>query len=334
MKSFFQSIKISFVIIGTVIGAGFLSGKEIVQFFYGSDMFLTSVAVFILFFIGLIFLLSASKYLNSKLYSITRYLILMGNLVILSGMLSAVETLFNQVINWNLNFPIYSIITLLFSNIVMFKGTKGLEKVNLFLVPLIILILILCIFQSTKSTIVTTGTIQPFSIFAYVGMNLFLAIPVLNGLGQRKSKSVLITSAAISSLILASLIFFVLSCLNGADNNTLFASLPIMNLLNSNKILKIFYSIILYFGIITTLLSAHYPLYNYFEDDNYGVIGRIFISIIAFLLSRVGFYNIVAFIYPVIGVIGALIIIIFAFQSISFLNTQRQSTSRLPKSKE
>ncbi len=323
MNFLIKTLKISFVIIGTVLGAGFLSGKEIYEFFYGQDIIISTVIIFVVFFLITFFLLKFDLEKQSKIYKFSKIFLFLGNFVIMCGMLSAIDSLFTLIFPWSKTFPIFSIITIIISNIVMFGGTKSLKTVNTFLVPIIIFVIVFMLFIPSDKVIVPTGTIKPFKIASYSGLNLFLAVPVLITLGRKEKTSVCLVSSLISSLVLALLIFGLFTCVSGCDKSVTQSDMPVLKILSYSKILYVIYVFVLYFGILTTLLSAHYPLFNYFSDGLWGNVGRVILTLSAVLFSKIGFYNIVSKVYPVIGGIGFVVILIFAVEIFFFRKVRR-----------
>lgn len=294
------------------MGAGFLSGKEIYEFLCGQDILLNSVFIFILFCLITFFLLKFDLEKNSFVYKYSKIFLFLGNFVIMCGMLSAVDSLFLILFPWSENLPVFSLITVIISNAVMFGGTRGLKNVNAFLVPIIIVVILFMVFLPSDKVIVSTNTIRPFKVASYSGLNLFLAVPVLVSIGKGEKTSVCLAASLISSLLLSLLIFCLFICISGCERSVTESDMPVLTLLSHNKVFYVIYIFVLYFGILTTLLSAHYPLFNYFSNGLWGNVGRVILTLSAVIVSKIGFYNIVAKVYPIIGGIGFVMILIFA----------------------
>lgn len=294
------------------MGAGFLSGKEIYEFLCGQDILLNSVFIFILFCLITFFLLKFDLEKNSFVYKYSKIFLFLGNFVIMCGMLSAVDSLFLLLFPWSENLPVFSLITVIISNAVMFGGTRGVKNVNAFLVPIIIVVILFMVFLPSDKVIVSTNTIRPFKVASYSGLNLFLAVPVLVSIGKGEKTSVCLAASLISSLLLSLLIFCLFICISGCERSVTESDMPVLTLLSHNKVFYVIYIFVLYFGILTTLLSAHYPLFNYFSDGLWGNVGRVILTLSAVIVSKIGFYNIVAKVYPIIGGIGFVMILIFA----------------------
>lgn len=146
------------------MGAGFLSGKEIYEFLCGQDILLNSVFIFILFCLITFFLLKFDLEKNSFVYKYSKIFLFLGNFVIMCGMLSAVDSLFLLLFPWSENLPVFSLISVIISNAVMFGGTRGVKNVNAFLVPIIIVVILFMVFLPSDKVIVSANTIRPLKL--------------------------------------------------------------------------------------------------------------------------------------------------------------------------
>ena len=81
--------------------------------------------------------------------------------------------------------------------------------------------------------------------------------------------------------------------------------IPILCLLKKNTASLIIVVVVIFFAIISTQISAQYPIINgFFNQNGISVLWVIFINILAFAISRIGFYKIVDFLYPAIAVLA------------------------------
>ncbi len=322
----FSILKITFVIIGTVIGAGFISGREILTFFQNQSIILASIIIFVLLSIAFYILLSVKSLPDIKIVKIFEPLVLFTNLIILSGMISAVDEVTFSLFPSLKNFPFLSIFTLILSNFIIDKGIEGLEKVNAFLVPIIILFILTTIFTKKTFSIENSIKLNLFSLFCYVGVNTFTSSIVFIDLGKKLSKKERIYSAVLSSFILSLLIMFIYSSLSKSGDKITDSAIPMLEYLKCNRSLYSIYSIIAYFGIVTTLISAHYPLFNFAKNFQKQKIAKAFVLLIAFAISRFGFYNIVNYLYPVTGCIGIVYLVIISILSMFSQQSKRRDT--------
>ncbi len=311
----FSILKVTFVIIGTVIGAGFISGREILTFFQNQSIILASIIICILFSIAFYMLLSVKSLPDRKIIKVFEPLVLFTNLIILSGMISAIDELTFSIFPNLKKFPFFSIITLILSNFIISKGVDGLKKVNMFLVPIIILFLLTVLFTKKTFNIENTINLNAFSLFCYVGVNTFTSSVVFIDLGKKLSKKERIFSAVLSSFILSLLILLIYSSLSKSGDKITNSAIPMLEYLECNKSLYSIYSIISYFGIVTTLISAHYPLFNFAKTFQNNKTAKLILMVIAFAVSRFGFYNIVNYLYPITGCIGIVYLVVISILS-------------------
>lgn len=137
MKSIvFNSLKITFSVVGAVIGAGFITGREIVRFFYGLPVFAVVFTEFILFFLLFNFLMTVknNKFIDFfvKVANICVYII---SFFIIASMLGAIDSLFSEAFGLSRKIPIGSILLLIFSTAICFGGIDKIEKANAVIVP-------------------------------------------------------------------------------------------------------------------------------------------------------------------------------------------------------
>ncbi|MBE3568864.1 MAG: hypothetical protein IMW92_01705, partial [Bacillales bacterium] len=202
MKAFYGALQIAFVYVGTVIGAGFATGKEIVEFFtqFGLMGFLgIMVSGYLFIVMGTKTMKLAIKLKAQSYEELNEYLFgkkiafffnmgMMAMLICVSGvMLAGAGALFEEQLGLSKQFGIW--LTIFGGLIVMINGTKGLFAVNSFVVPLMITFNLIVFFLSAQtpeffSSVFSTSSfdmsIQSVaSPFAYTAFNLALAQAVL-----------------------------------------------------------------------------------------------------------------------------------------------------------
>ena len=318
----FLCLKTAFAIIGTVIGAGFITGREIITFFHGINLIYSVIMFFIFFTVAICFLLNAKNLQKLKIHKFFQPLILFGNLIILSGMLSALDDVFFEVTKIPFNLPFFSIIMLIISNVVVSKGVEGLKVCNTFLVPLMLVVtaIILFFFGSNKLVVFSNFNIK--NVVLYIGMNTFMSSTVFNDLGETLTLKQSIFTSIIVSAILCLMIFGIELSLNGCDKSVIDSNVPLLSMLRGRKNIKTIFSLVVVIGIITTLFSSHYPLFLFCENFKKANIAKVTLSVVAFAISRMGFYNIVNYLYPLLGVIGVVYLLITSILLVFFPKEQ------------
>lgn len=331
-----KSFAVAMLIIGTIIGAGFASGREIISFF-GSGIsvliaFLCGGAIFALCALFL-WLGSVTKAKNvselnvkliGRLHVIPDCFLLLNSLIVLGGMLAGMNSLGNMFIKAS---PLFSIIGGILCIFVVHKGIKGLLRCNNIVVPLIIIML----FLVCGISIFTGGIDVSLGIFKisalptvaiYVSMNMMLASTVLTTLGNMKKKEILLSSA-IAAIIMTVLILVLILSLNSYGN--LAADMPVLEMAKAiNPVLYGLIAIIIAVSIFTTMLTAMSGLCAWFGN----ILGRgLYCPIVVFLagmiVSYLGFMKVVALLYPLIGLLGLFYIVLGIIYAIRYTASAR-----------
>lgn len=325
-----------FLIVGTLIGAGFASGREISVFFarFGVYSLFFLPILFILFYYVFKLLLSIGKDREFdniyKLHAFTKNSVFMNALICLafiiftSAMLSAgVELLSSNFVS--VPSAVFYIVILLLSFLVLKFGFKGLVKINAVLVPLLICTIItLCVFATfnpvTDAVFVPESTKVyelPISMLLYAMGNILLSYYIIvksgSGLDEKRIRRV----SLISSLIICIVIFISIVCLIKNGSAIMEADMPFVALsYRMGEVFNIFFIFMVLMAVLTTLFSG---LFTSYEALPFKKHKKLFTLFLVFAMSLVGFKQIVNYIYPIIGIIGIVVIIRLAFSYRSFL---------------
>ncbi|MBR4406690.1 MAG: hypothetical protein IKT27_00035 [Clostridia bacterium] len=323
MKKVLPSV---FLIVGSIIGAGFASGRELSLFFaefgYNSLYFLP--IVFILFYYCFKFFLTLGaenqfqnvfdinkKTNSSAFFNIAIFAIF---LIYGSAMFSgAVEVLANNFID----VPVVCFVVFVFllAYCVLRFGLGGLVKINAVAIPIIIILLIIYAVYSTINPITQLDYIPnseqayilPVSIVIYVFANILLSYFILVQAGQGLTKKEIQKSSLIASLIICFAILICIICLieNGAV--VMDASMPFVVLtLRLGDPFPLIFMAVLFLGIITSLFSCLHTLNSPFAKSNKKTAFKL--CVIVALISLIGFQTIVNYCYPVIGLFGVIVV--------------------------
>lgn len=315
MKKIFS---LSMLIVGTIIGAGFASGKEISSFF-GKNISpfvapIVGLGIFLLCYmfcsIGRLFKSRDFSEVNSKLlgklHIVADIFLLLNSLIVLSGMLSGMDSLFDPL------FPIapaYSIISGVICAIIVSKGLKGLLGGNSIIVPFIVMFIVLiCCFNIGKPDF--SFAFKPFTIPAviiYVCMNIMLACTVLTTVDE-KPKTVFWASL-IAALIMTILMLIIILTLNSSNVDS---DMPLITIAaKTNKILYYIALAAVATSIFTTMMTALSGLSSWLTPLTGDARFSVAVSLVAGLIvSNLGFENVVAYLYPVIGLAGIIYVIL------------------------
>lgn len=330
MKKRITVMKVAGTYIGTVVGAGFASGQEILQFFvvFGKKgLWGLLVVTFLFIFFGYIVMelgykLKASNHLPIVRKTGGRILGVFSDAVItfflfgaLTAMIAGSGALFSQ--EFNLHPLIGSMFMALISIVTVMGGFQGTIDSISFVVPFLILaaigVSIASIFISPVTTaakeLPRSGFLRNWlwSAILYTSYNSVTAISILGPLGYRTGNINTLRKGAILGglgLGLGGLAIFTALYANAAAVQNL--EVPMIFVAGRiSPFIKVLYAIVLLAEIYTTAVS-----------DLYGFTARIcqteknkaFVIIIstcaAFLLSLAGFSNLVRYLYPAVGYCG------------------------------
>ena len=328
-------LKISFIYVGTVIGAGFASGREIVEFFgvYGLKGVMGITVSGILFsLLGSLFLL---KIYNNKIegfddlvYEIfgKKFGIIFDTIMIVSLytgfsiMVSGSGTIFKTELGMSFDFGI--VLTVVLSFFVFLFQLKGFSLVNSVLVPLLILGIVFTSFYLTIKggynlhgingvNLTHKGNFFTSSLL-YVGSNSLIIITVFSSLLPLiNSKKTAILGGMAGGMILYILGLSILSLMLIYYREV--ASLDIPMLKISNYIgdnYRKFYAVILWVALFTTAIANGSSFINRFSNSKYKIIILVTFCISSIPLAKLGFSKLIGLIYPIFGLIGFFILIL------------------------
>ena len=337
-------IKIALVIIGALIGAGFASGQEIYLFFfsYGKRGILgigvSAILLGIIIYKTMIiikknkittykeFLLSIvpKKWRKEKVLEIINIIINIFILITFYIMIAG----FGGYLAETIKIPqiIGSSILAIMCVIIMSKETKGIVKVSEIIVPILIVFIVVIGVYTVISTNVANkieqmniinGSSWLVSGVLYASYNTILLIPVLisvNNIIDRREVSK--TSIVITFMIflLATAVF--VSMLK-IDVNIKRIEMPISYVISTQlPKLKVLYGIVILTSILTTAISLIAGLMQNVKEKNNKKIMLCLICISSIFISQIGFSALINFLYPIVGYIGIIQILLIAIFSI------------------
>jgi len=298
------------VTIGTVIGSGFLSGKEIVVFFsrFGIFSFPCIIIAFFLFW-GLFyfFLIQGDKAINrlenSHLANILNIVIC---LILSSAMLAGSIDLISFAGNFISTLVLMLILACCF--LIIKRGAKSLEKLNLLLVPLMVFILLVCIMK-----IIFTGHLSLRNpSFSYLGIFYSVMYVVLNTsnsgiviahMGKGLTRKQKVRVSFFSALVLCVILLLANTVL--LQNEGVFAEdMPLLALFSGSQ--KVIMQVVILFGCVTTLFSLVYSVSLGLRGLFKSATSKFALSVVfPLVVSFLGFGVIVTNFYPVTSVLGA-----------------------------
>ena len=335
MKGLFliNIFKVIFVIIGTFIGAGFASGKEIYIFFYKYNIW---GIIGILISSGMIFYIMCKTLIISKENKIENYneflddlikqkiikkilkeiinlFLIISYCIMISGFCSFIKQEFN--INYFFSF-LFIIILCIYS---FRKKINSIFKLNNILIPIIIIIILFIFIMN----IFNQGIIDKFnciikmnnefnfnfftSSILYANYNLLTIIPIIITIKNTLKNKKQIKIACIVTVIFICILSLAIFCILITKNNEYINfDMPAVAIISSyGKKYKILYCLIIGIAIATTAISVGYSYLQKFENKERIYNKKMILLIIFSAISlKIGFSNLVEILYPVFGIIG------------------------------
>jgi len=319
-----QGLSLAFVYIGLVIGAGFASGREIMEYFNvptQSDHRGVVLATLLLIAVCYLILRRAWK---SQLVSCTDYLSAVcgsfapwANRFILFylfcgffTMLAGCGALLNQ--SFLLPPGVGSLILLLLCFVVLSFDLKGIVALNAVLVPCMIAgILLLCISSITEAAPVFSmrsiakGTL--LSAVCYVSYNTISApsvlVPLAKGITPRSIRIASLTGG----LVLGTLILLIWLCQSVHFGILKDSEIPLLQLAAmAGRTEKYLYTAVLFMAICTTAVSEGFGVLAQirFRSGKERLLGTLLFCFAAYPFSLLGFSDLVANLYAFFGIAG------------------------------
>lgn len=325
-------IKIGFIYVGTVIGAGFASGREIIEFFgiYGTKGFLGIIISGILFaLIGGLILIKIYNYkinnfneLANRLFSKNMKLIIniIINISLYTGfsiMVAGSGAIFEE--HLGLSFNLGIMVMILFSFIIFLFNIEGLSFINSILIPMLIVgIVFISFYMITGEThnlldiqglkLTKKGNFITSSIL-YFGSNCLIIVAVFSSLLPIiNTKKTAILGGVMGGIILSILGISILGSMLVYYEEVFYLNLPMLKICSYiGENYRKLYAIILWIAMFTTALANGFGFINKnYENKNKIVLSFLF-CISAIPLAKIGFANLVGVIYPIFGFIGFMI---------------------------
>lgn len=325
------------IYIGTLIGAGFASGQEILQFFvyfglWGLVGLILVTGLFIFFgyiIMELAYELRAKSHLEiirkvsgpwlGRFVDTIITLFLFAGFIVMSAGAGAI---FNE--QFGLSPWLGSLVMIIVSLITIFMGVAGIINSISFLVPILIFsILAVCIVSLVNNPISLSelrfarslagiGGNWLVSALLYVSYNIVVAVAVLAPLGElAKNKVVLLKGAVVGGFVLGiNALFIQLALLANLSEVTRY-EVPMVYLAGQlSPVFNIGYIIILLMGIYTTAVGSLFGfLARTVGMDNQNL--RLYASLVgvfSLFAAQLGFSTLVKVIYPAVGYAGIVLL--------------------------
>ncbi|MCP3764663.1 hypothetical protein NLX67_20185 [Domibacillus sp. A3M-37] len=327
--------KVAATYIGTVVGAGFASGQEVLQFFsaFGlKGIFGIILSTFLFFFFGYIILLIGKTYDTASYVDIIRFSngLFLGALIdviitiflfgALAAMIAGAGAIFDEQFHLS---PLWGMLLMAaISLLTVIGGINGVVNAISYVVPVLLIAVFFVAVYSLYVDPITAADLQSanalqgagpnwfVSSLNYTSYNLVIAVAVLAPMGAKaKSKKSIFWSALLGALGLGlgtTAIF-----LSIVTNIEMVRNVEVPMIAISSKInvfVQLLFAVVLFAEVYTTAVGN---LYGFVSRMN-SLSGRFRVPVIigttiaAFLVSQVGFSSMVKYLYPAVGYGGLL----------------------------
>lgn len=342
MKDIKQVFQIATIFIGTIVGAGLASGKEITQFFTVFGL----RSVFGIIFTGLFYILlcsviskisiennlnsygemmsTVSPFLGKFIGLITTLYLISSASIILAGS----GALINQF------FGIPKIIgTLIMASIailILLRGTNGLVEINAIIVPALtititIITLLYIFFSGNSLNISTLLSIPPkkesgwvVSTILYAGYNILCCSGVIVPISTKyKSRKTMLKGIAVGATILT-LICIAINLMLTANQPYIYEyEIPLLYIANRfGKPIQLLLMIVILAEMFSTEVSDVFSISQTLKQS-FKIkfkTGIFLVMAIALPISQIGFSNLIEVLYPFFGLMSLL----FVFQCLRY----------------
>lgn len=343
------AFQIATIFIGTIVGAGLSSGKEISQFFsqygYWSFLGLILCAIFYIWMSRMIIDISCKHKLKS--YDAFIRLISPG---IMGKLTNTVITFFfftstaiviagsGALINQYFGIPLWAGIFVMVSLgiLVLLRETNGLIEINGFIVPSLVIIMSLlfitftCKFPQTLSLPYLKLAMPPkhgwvLSTLLYAGFNIMSCIGILVPLSTELENTNDIVAGVVIGSIFLTLISFVINFLMMVTfKDALRYEIPLLYVAKQiSPLLQFLLLCVIWLEMFSSKVSNIYSLAKSMENYYHFSFKKSMFIIIALSLpiTQIGFGTLITFLYPFFGALS----IIFVWQCLSFYGTVHKS---------
>lgn len=330
MKQWAKSVQVALTFIGTVVGAGFASGREVMQFFtrfghWGPYLIIVSTLFFV--WIGArVMLLSAE--LKAKSYEdLNKYLFgeqtgrwvshLM--LIVLLGvnavMLAGAGSLFSE--HLNLNYQTGLIITMFACFMLLRRGMNAILTINTIVVPLMIGFTVFLVFETLRNPssphwLTSPSELSPWaawlSPFLYAAFNLSMSQAVLVPLGAAiDNRKVLLRGAWMGGIGIGFMLLAGHFALSARMPGIKQFEIPMGGIARElGAWLHWIFVLLIFMEIFTTLVADIYGLALQVHERTKAPQGLLtaILLLLCFLAGQFGFGPLLSTLYPMFGLLS------------------------------
>lgn len=344
-------LKVAFLYMATVIGAGFASGQEIIQFFstyYKGGFFGIILAGFLFSIVGYVVLNKVYTerirnydeflfpILGYFLGSLMEFVVMLFMCCILSVMVAGL----GNVLMGFTGFPymLCVIICSLICCIAIMSNIKGVMAMSSIISPILIVGIVavgcyiilsrdVSVFNiSSKVKVITDN--WAFSAILYVSYNTILSTVILSSmLPYLKTRKVSGWGGVLGGIMLGATALILNTALYFFFPHSITSEIPVLGIvLNNSKWLAGLYSIVLALAMFISAVTSGFCLTERISSKlkiNYKLVGFILCAI-TIPLSSIGFSSLINTLYPIFGYLGLFMLIVIILEFIKGIVEKRR----------
>ncbi|UBH13409.1 hypothetical protein [Macrococcus armenti] len=336
MRDFRQIIVVAFAFVGVVVGAGFATGQEVLQFFtsHGLNSIWGIILTGILVTLGGMFVMKASYDIKSEnhatsiKYFLPKQISLIFDFVLtafLLGLALVMSVGGVSTINESFNIPFW-VSGLIFIGLVSLtlclqfdKIIRVLSVVTPFLIVIVLIISIYYMFKhhfnisEGITSIPENKGLYPwwFDAINYSSLQIAAAFSFLSVMGgQLKKGTHAIFGGLIGGIIIMALLMLINLGLVTEYKHIVKVDLPTLLLAKEiHPIIGFIFSIIMVSVIYNTVVGLNYAFISRFTKpySKHYYIMIVVIAVMTFLMTFISFSKLVATVFPLMGIVGLIL---------------------------
>jgi len=292
MRYFFNALNASMVFVGTVVGAGFASGKEINLYFGAAGMFAPVISGVISGILSILFLFlgyyGKGGFLHGKILSKFIYT---AAVISYAAMCAG-----SDVILARFGIKFGGVICAVIVMVAVWLGLNKILVVNNVLQPTIIVLIGVLFFA--RGNYFGTGNIGVLSALFYSLMNILVAGCILEETGGKLKRKEIYMSGVITALIMSGITLAVYLTVKNAVGE-----MPLLAVADGLG-LGIVAGIVIFVAILSTMLFSAYVIFSKTATKSGKLPALLILSVISSVAVFIGFDNLVNYGYPIVSALG------------------------------
>lgn len=352
-------LSVAFMYVGTIMGAGFASGREIWQFFcvFENKGYIGIFAIGIMFMVIGIMTSKIARTLgtndmgkvivpgnNPKLVEFVGYFMAVMLFTVLITMSSAGGAVFYQQFGESRILGGVVIICLVILTVI--GGFERVSKVFRLVMPILVIVVVsvclMVIFMDLpKSEIqaeITKSPLTPnwfISAMQYLSYNVLALVPIVSTASiNAKSDKHAFYGTVLGAIFLGLLAFVLGSAMFTDMGFSQAMDMPMLAYSSKiSKVVNVIYTCVLLFAIYASATSNFYGFTTKMKSQKNRKLKIIISAWIGFLCGLIGFTNVISFMFPIEGFLGFIIIAMVItnfFKVMKEEKTQNQESESVP----